>query len=188
MWRNITAWQWGDTCHLCDRDKLESSHLRVGTIFLKINDLIRRRNEASSRGHANKGGITKTVTWCKANITQRKIGGIVYKDKFDVILITQHQWAQGGEGEEGFSTCVTCRGVSCWSRGGVSHSSHSSGGYILCTPRLGCHTQESFPAPGFFWVVLPLSPSPVEEICLLSPGDKGHREPLIAASAYCSPV
>lgn len=98
---------------MCDRDKLESSHLRVGTIFLKINDLIRRRNEASSRGHANKGGITKTVTWCKANITQRKIGGIVYKDKFDVILITQHQWAQGGEGEEGFSMCVTCRGVSC---------------------------------------------------------------------------
>lgn len=70
---------------------------------MKINDLIRRRNEASSRGHANKGGITKTVTCCKVNITQRKIGGIVYKDKFDVILIMQHQWLQRGEGEEGFS-------------------------------------------------------------------------------------
>lgn len=67
---------------------------------MKINDLIRRRNEASSRGHANKGGITKTVSWCKANITQRKIGEIVYKDKFDVILIMQHQWVQRGEGEK----------------------------------------------------------------------------------------
>lgn len=41
---------------------------------MKINDLIRRRNEASSRGHANKGGITKTVISCKVNIKKRKIG------------------------------------------------------------------------------------------------------------------
>lgn len=136
MWRNITAWQWGDTCHLCDRDKLESSHLRVGTIFLKINDLIRRRNEASSRGHANKGGITKTVTWCKVNITQRKIGGIVYKDKFDVILIMQHWWVQREEGREGFSmACVWLREV--FPAGAGEEYPIPQGGCILCTPRLG---------------------------------------------------
>lgn len=34
----------------------------------------------------------------------------------------------------------------------------------------------------------PLSPSPVEEICLLSSRDKGNREPLISASACSSPM
>lgn len=67
-----------DISSLCDSDNLESSKHRVGLIFMKVNDLARRRNKVFFRGNMqNKDRVAKNVTWCRVGYRkEERWGGI----------------------------------------------------------------------------------------------------------------